>query len=374
MDNLFDELELAVASKGPQAAIDLLAERSKDDKNYGLLFQSRLLQARYALGMAPIETGPDTIPPEQRESYEASLLKAAHEAGELFLSAGNIGAAWPYFRAIGDTKPIFDAVEDFSGGDELDAVIEIAFHHGVNPSRGFELILEHRGLCRAITFFGGYQDRATRQQSLRLLVGKLYDDLAANITRTISEAESSPPAATSLAELIAGRPWLFEGMSYYSDPSHVVSILSFSIESDNIEVLRKAAEMADYGKQLSHEFDLTNDPPFEDTYVDYGFYLRALLGENVDEAVAHFRAKLPEYVKDGIHKSPAAVVVNLLVRVERFQEAVAISREYLADDAGEWGCPTIFQLCQMAASYDQLRQIARERGDLLAFTAGVIQK
>jgi len=35
--------------------------------------------------------------------------------------------------------------------------------------------------------------------------------------------------------------------------------------------------------------------------------------------------------------------------------------------------PTTFQLCQLAGDSERLKQLARERGDLLSFAAGAIQ-
>ena len=40
--------------------------------------------------------------------------------------------------------------------------------------------------------------------------------------------------------------------------------------------------------------------------------------------------------------------------------------------AAQLGCPTLFQLCQMAGEWDQLKQLARARGDVLSFAASVL--
>jgi len=41
--------------------------------------------------------------------------------------------------------------------------------------------------------------------------------------------------------------------------------------------------------------------------------------------------------------------------------------------AGVATCPSALQLCQIAEDYRQLRTLARNRGDLLAYAAGLIQ-
>jgi hypothetical protein len=61
-------------------------------------------------------------------------------------------------------------------------------------------------------------------------------------------------------------------------------------------------------------------------------------------------------------------LVGLLVRVKRYQEAMQISSEHLSGVApSQLGCPTAFQLCQLAGDSERLKELARERGDLLSF-------
>src|SRR5207249_8935919 len=143
-------------------------------------------------------------------------------------------SAWPYFRAIGEPAAVAAAIENVAGVDtraedtqsgatqpNLDRIIEIAFQESVNPRKGFEMILQHHGICRAITWFGSIRDFAPRQECLRVLVRALYQELARALQETIAAAEGARPGTDNVAELIAGRPWLFEGSSYYVDSTHV---------------------------------------------------------------------------------------------------------------------------------------------------------
>jgi hypothetical protein len=263
-------------------------------------------------------------------------------------------------------------LKKIEGGEQLDRVIEIAFHEGVNPRKGFELILEQHGICRAITLFGNHRDYATRQYSLQLLVRTLYEQLRASLRETIVSVEGAAPENASLAELIAGRPWLFEGNSSYVDSTHLSVLLRFTPELEDPESLRMAVEMADYGQCLAPMFHFRGDPPFEGTYADHAIYLRALLGESVDQAVAHFRKKAAE--TDPRDTTPVEVLIELLVRLRRYAEAIQASLEFFPDSSAmPRSCASAIQLCQMAGDYRQLRNLARERGDLLAFSAAVIQ-
>ena len=76
-------------------------------------------------------------------------------------------------------------------------------------------------------------------------------------------------------------------------------------------------EMAEYGRRLSPMFHFRGDPPFEDVYLDHAVFLKALLGEETDAAVEHFRGKLAS-----AGEAAAPVLIDLLVRLGRQEEAI----------------------------------------------------
>ncbi len=103
---------------------------------------------------------------------------------------------------------------------------------------------------------------------------------------------------------------------------------------------------------------------------DHATYLRALVGEDIDAAIGHFSAKIAAYKDPASAIRSAQVLVALLVRLERYKDAMQISMDHLSNmDAS----PTLFQLCQLAGDSERLKELARQRGDLLSFTAGAIQ-
>jgi hypothetical protein len=378
---VFELLEQTFRTNGPEAVIDLVISKAREQKNYRELFAARLMQVRHRLGLPLIETEPVSGP-----VYEKALREAARETGELFLADGDIVSAWPYFRAIDEPAAVAAAIENVTvdggpGGAEpgatqpqLDRVIEIAFQESVNTRKGFELILQHHGTCRAITWFGSIRDFSSRQECLRLLVRALYQELARALQETIASSEGARPATDNVAELIAGRPWLFEGGSYYVDSTHVTSVLQSAPELEDAPTLRMAVEIADYGRRLDPMYHFRGDPPFEDPYADHAVYLRALLGEDVDAAIAHFRQKATDQAAAGGDPAPAEVLIVLLVRLGRHAEAVRTSLEFFpGSQAAPASCPSVIQLCQMAGDYETLRSLARERDDRLSFVAAVVQ-
>ena len=376
MNEAFDQVASLLESNGSSAAFDYLIERFRTEKNYPLLFEARLMKARHELGLPLMPSEPvQGLPEETRNTYDEKSIEAAREAGELFLSEGRIDRAWPYFRAVGDPKPVVNAIDQLEPREDLDGVIEVAFHERVHPGKGFELILANHGICRAITCFGQYPDPGTREASAHLLVEHLHGELVGNLKRVIERQEGKAPDAGSISELIAGRAWLFEGNSYYVDTSHVMSVVQFGLDLTQPETLRLIVELTDYGKHLGEMFQHPGEPPFENVYEDHSVYLRALLGEAVDAAITHFRSKLDGYDPDQTGSYPAQVLVRFLIKLNRFNEAIAVSETFLKDvDPNYLSCPTRMQLCQLANDYDEMGRVAREEEDLLAFTAANVHK
>ncbi len=374
-EEAFELVKQCIETEGSGAGLDFLVKKFREEKKYPQLFEAGLMKKRHELGLPLIHAGPlNDLPEETQRAYDEGSTEVAREVGNLFLAEGEIERAWPYFRAIGEAGPIREAIEGLTARENLDGIIEIAYHERVHPRKGFELALSHYGTCRAITYFGQYPSEEGRDASARLLTKTLYDELAENLKQTIEKNEDELPATSSVCELIEGRDWLFEGNSYFVDTSHVSSIVQYAVEWTDRETLRMAVELCAYGKRLAPMFQFKGQPPFEDVFADHEVYLRALLGENVDSAIAYFRKKIAESDSDEAGTAPAQTLVKLLTRLERYSEAVDVFREYLGEaDPTYLVCPNPQQLCQMAGDYERLRELAREEGDLLSFTAASIQ-
>jgi hypothetical protein len=382
-NDLFSWIDQASRTAGDDRAFEGLVDRFKRDKQYGNVFNARLMKSRLDLGL-PLTSHPaiDDVPQALQQRYQAAYLEAAREVGELLLADGNIPGAWPYFRALGNLKPIADALETFHvdspdspAGEQLGQAIQIAFHEGVNPQKGFELTLKHYGICRAITMFSAYPQKAGRDEALRLLVRSLHAEIVENLKRTIAAVEATAPETSSIGQLIEGREWLFDNDAQYTDSSHLAGLLRFAVELEDETALKQAVEIADYGSHLSPMFQYEDDPPFERAYEDRGIYLRAMLGEDVERAIAHFEAKTAAFdaYRDG--SRPAEVLIELLCRLGRHTDAIRAFRTYLSGVSPEHlSCPTLPQLCEMAGDFDQLKQVAEEQADPLNYFAAVIHR
>jgi hypothetical protein len=137
--------------------------------------------------------------------------------------------------------------------------------------------------------------------------------------------------------------------------------------------LELARELCAYGERLSTRFRYAGDPPFEDQCRDYGIYLAALAGDRVEERVAHFRAKAENADPYTVGTFPAEVLVNLLVRLHRPADALAVARRFLSKaENGRPACPSIPELCRETNDYRTLAEVAREQGDPVHFLAGLL--
>ena len=374
-NDAFGQVEEALRSGGSRAGFEFLADKFLKEKNYPALFEARLMRKRHELGLPLIDT-PNSVemPEDKRQAFDAGCVAAAREVGGLFLTDGDILRAWPYYRAIGESAPVAEAIENIDHDDANDAILEIAFYERVHPRKGFELILEKHGTCRAITTFGQYPTSEGRLDSARLLVRTLHSELTANLKRAIEKREGQAPKTDNVSELVADRDWLFGEYDYYVDTSHVGSVLTYSLQLEDSDSLALAVDLTEYGRRLSSTFQYAGQPPFENLFPDHGVYLKAMLGQDVEAAVAHFRRKVVDSDPNEVGTAPAEVLVGMLARLKRYSEAADVYSEHLGDaDPSQLSCPSAVQLCQLAGDFEKLKQLALQRKDLISFAAGLVQ-
>ncbi|MFN8008039.1 MAG: hypothetical protein U0V70_13655 [Terriglobia bacterium] len=370
---VFQQLENLLARREPSLAFDFLENQFREAKKYPHLFETYLMRKRFELGLPLIQVGPLDLPDAQRRAYEESFVQAAREVGRLYLADGNIPRAWPYFRAIGETAPVKAAIEALGELEDITPVVEIAFYEKVHPVKGFELILSQYGSCRAISSLLQFPGVEGREECLAILIRRLSTELVENLRRTISQVEGQTPESANLAELLKNRDWLFESHAYYIDTSHVQSVLQMSIDSRDEQILRQALDLAEYATHLSSMYQYGGQPPLEN-FGDYAVYFRTVLGVSPEEGIQHFKSKLSAPDPEQSPSSPAQLVVNLLVRLNRPLEALDVFLTHLRQaDPAQLSCPNAVQLCQMANAYDRLKEVSQQDNDLLSFAAASLQ-
>ena len=356
-----------------EGSLGYLIQQFLAEKNYPLLMEARLMKARLDLGLPLIQSeAATTFPRDKQPLYEAAVIDAARETGELFLADGSIERAWPYFRAIGEPGPVAEAIERVQPGEGIEPIIEIAFQQGVHPVKGLELILAQYGMCRAITSFGMYAVEQGREDCIRLLARSLHAELVDRLQAVIERNEGARPGTDNVITLISERDWLFGEYDYYVDTSHLVSVIQYGADSTDASTLSLVRELCEYGARLSANFQSRGEPPFENIFQDYGIHTRVLLGQDVEHGIAHFRAKVAT-ASEYAGTIPAQILVRLLARIGRYADALDISLEHLREvSRSELMCPSPLQLCHMSGDYERLKTLARESGDVLSYAAATM--
>jgi hypothetical protein len=384
--DVFDQLQTTLQAEGPQAAIDRLCDRLRAEKNYADLFYALLMKKRHALGASPVPTSPhQELPREVQTELEEGIREAAREVGGLHLKDRNIAQAWSYFRLIEEPGPVRAALEAHSPGeeDDLQPLIQVSFYEGLSPRRGFDWLLERYGICSAITTLSSQElpfPDEDKHYCIRKLVRALHAELFGRIVAEIEAREGQPPLGAGqpagtpgvLPALFRGRDWLFEEDSYHVDLSHLSSVVQMSLHLPPCPELALARELCEYGRRLSGKFVQPGDPPFEELYPAHDAYLAILQGDDVERHLAYFRAQAEKADPEEVGTYPAEVLVNLLVRLGRPGEALAVARKYLSKAEGRLSCPGVGELCEKVKDYRALAEVARERGDAVHYLAGLI--
>lgn len=365
----FDEIGQLLAEHG-LAGFDLLAERFIASGNFPGAFEARLMKKRVEMGLPLLSQSQGDLSPDDAKTYAETQIAAAREIGALYLGRNDIRRAWPYFRAIGETALVKDAIENLppeTDGDLVDGAIEVGFYEAVHPEKGLQLLLYRHGICRAITTFGQYPSLDGRDAAGAMLIRTIYDELRANILSALEREDHS----ASLLELVEAHEDLFEGNASYIDVSHVISVLRYAIDLEEPQILRMAYELTEYGRRLGEMYQFKGQFPFEEPFLDYGAYLQALLGIDADAALDRFRAKLsPE--PDPYGDIAAQTLVNLLVRLDRLPEAIDLAEERLAGiPLDRLICPGPLELCERAGDFDRLKSIALKTNNRIAYAAAL---
>jgi len=383
----FEDIETTYRTQGAAAAIDRLIADLRARKQFHALFDALLMKRRHELGLPLARpTSLDDVPEAQRDSFERFFVDQARHVGELLLAEGEVAQAWRYFRAISEPQQVAQAIETIAeDGQTPDEIIEIALIQGIAPVKGLRLFLATHGPCSTITAFDQQYAQLTpemRRQCARVLVGKVYDDLRENVQHDV-ERRKSPPVAPggcadapqelpSLRALIAGRSDLFAEGAYHIDVSHLNAVVRFARALDPGDAeLDLALQMAEYGAQLSPQYQYAGNAPFEEFYPAHIRYLSALRGRAVDAGLDYFRNKLAGDSTDIDKQLAAFVLVELLLRLGRRDEGLELACRYLADSSEEFGL-SLPEMCATAGRFDLLKQIALARKDAVRYTAALL--
>lgn len=379
-ENLFEELKARVEADGVPVALERLAEELRGAGRYHELFDALLMAARHREGL-PVASARnlDTLEEPLRSRMEEVYLAACREVGGLWLERGRVREAWMYLRPLGENDAFAAALRGIEVTDEnVEDVIGVALHEGVDLSYGFGLVLSHYGICNAITLFDGqmyHRPPAEKGKVAELLIAELHRELMASLKADVARRKGSAPEEATVADLVADREWLFENDNYHVDTTHLASVVRFSLFVTGPESLRLAYDLTEYGRRLSSQYQFAAEAPFTNTYPDHALFLDAMLGRQIDEALAHFLAEAEKAQAERGTTAPAEVYIALLARLGRYGEAIDASMRFLSPESQTAGfAPSVMEMALASGEYARLMRICRERGDLVGYAAGLIEE
>lgn len=378
----FDAIETAAARSTPSDAVEKLISTLRERKDFHRLFDALLLKRKFELGL-PLSRPSSLadVPQEHRKTVEETYMAAAREVGNLFLAEGDLPNAWTYHQVIREPQKVAAAIDALPAvmepGEKLEELLHIALIQGVNPPRGLQLMLRAHGTCSTITALDQTLPNLTpeqRQACAKVMVGSLYNDLTASVRRDVERRIAVLPPNESLRGLLSGRDWLQEGGNYHIDVSHLHSVVRFarSLEAP-CEELDLALQLAEYGSRLVPQLQYAGEPPFDEYYAAHAAFFRALLDRDRDAAIGYFRNKLASEQNEADKPLIAYVIVDLLTRIGRLDEAVDLAAQWLTN-LGEEVRFSFAELCVKANRLDALRTASRSNRDLVGFVGAILNE
>jgi len=378
-DSLFDQLEQQSTSGGVDAVLQHLITSLQQDKKHHELFEALKMQVRHRAGLPLLygESG-DDLDSKQRTLLEDGLLGACRQVGTGLLEDGRVSEGWMYMRPVGDMSAAREMINKIEVQDDnIDEMVEVLLQEGVDPARGFSVVLQNYGTCNAITTFESVmpqKGKADQRAVAQLLLRHVHQELFTNVKADVAGRQDSEPTATTLAELIAGQEGMFGEHSYHIDTTHLASTTRFSRILEDEESLRLALDLTQYGKELHEQFQYEGDEPFTDIYRDHAFYFQALLGENLDEALAYFKDRSDNVDTNQWGTVGIETYIDLLARVGKIEEAIAVTIEKTQPGQRTMGlAPSLLELCERSGNYSPLMDACRGSDDVLGFATGLMQ-
>ncbi len=381
-DAAFVQLQNQLREGGAAAVFQGLAQALREKHDYHKLFDALCLKKKFELA-APLNrpTSFDDVPVEKRDEFEEAYVAAAREVGQLLLADKKLGQSFVYFHAVRETEPLREAIEAFAvpreSSEESEELIDLAFYKLVHPLKGMQIMLKTHGTCSTITALDqAFMNLTAEQRSecAALLVRTLHGDLVQSVDREVKQRLPFAELAKTLRELSAGREWLFAENNYHIDVSHLHSTVRFarSLSPAQPEVVL-ARDLAEYGSQLSSQFQYPGEPPFADFYPSHIQFFKYLLNEQRDDALAYFQRQLDAETDAPTQAMIAYVMVDLLARTEQLDAALPLAEKYLVTADQDFAA-AFAELCQKAGRLDVLLKNAEQRSDLVTFAAALVQQ
>jgi hypothetical protein len=384
----YRNLQQLIEQQGVAAGLEVLEQAFRRNQQYPQLFEILKIKCRFQLGLPLIYgTRPEQLDDATQQQLEQGLIEACQEVGLGLLKAGQLEQSWLYLQPIGNRPSVAQALQDLPVHEShLETLIEICLGQAAAPVYGYQLVLEHFGICDGITTFdvqsGRFEPEIQRQMAT-ILLRRFYSDLQANLVQLIRReglvlselGADRQPEQKTIRQLFEDYPALSQEGVHVIDATHLVSVVRISRIVTERADLRKAWELCQYGKQLHPDFHYPCPAPFESTFEDHSIFYAALLGTEVQEGVSHFRRKLPVCQDEIQDLTPLETLIDLFNRTNQRSEAIELLLGELSADRGTPAMITsLFQIAESAGHWERLRQHFQAQGDWLSYGISLLQE
>lgn len=380
VDSIYAQLAQLVATGQSAQAVGQLIAFLREQGRYHELFEALKMQLRMQLQLPAAQADRfEKFDEETELRLERGLIEACRTVGELFMQQGKVREGWMYLRPVGDRDVARAALDQVPATDDnVDELLEVLLHEGVDVRRGYQLALDRLGTCNSITMFESVlssRPRSDQQIAAGLLVTHVHRELLDNVRRDIAQREGSEPASEqTLEELLKTRPELLRDGSYHLDTSHIASTVRFARVLDDPRYLRLALDLACYGRHLHPQYQYPGEEPFLDLYPASIAFFRALLGQQVDAGIRYFTQKADSVDQQQFGTVAIEVLIDLLSRCGRHEAALQAYAKRLPVGTRIIGiAPTLLQLSQRLGQYTPMLEICQQRDDLLGYAAAILQ-
>lgn len=374
----FEQFDASIEKNGVESGLRFLEQRFRESKEFHRLFDVLKMKSRRELGLSLLHQVDD--PPLNQETQtklESHVLEACREIAKLHFAAGDLNDGWIYLQPLSDelfAKELVEGIEVTQ--DNFQAVIEIAFSHGVAPAFGYRLLLENSGTCDGITAFDMQTmqfDRATITELASILLNHFYQELQANVVKQLQDAESKVVPSTTLSEMLKEHDWLVTDGGHHADPTHLASVVRIARQTTTKDDWELAIALTNYGSRLDEDFQFAGDPPFEQTYQDHRIWFEALALGQTNAAIDHFKQKA-ESAKGQPHELAAAeALIDLLILTDQRDEAVDSTVDRILPNLDPEELPAAaFEIANSGAQYQKLSEAFRKQNNFVGYAFAVL--
>lgn len=372
MTTPFDQLKQITDDKGIEAGLDFLEQQVRRNKDYAQLFEVLKMRVRHQMGLPILYSRTrDNLNEAEQRDLENGLLAACRDVGTLFFKQGDLARGWNYLQPVGDRELNEKLIRGIEIDDQnSDDLLEIAVSQGAAPVYGFELLLNRYGTCDAITTFdqtAHNHDLDCQRAMAGSLLEHLYDELIGNLLDSLPELKSSlGPGPTLTAILDSGK--IKSDGACVIDATHLASVVRISRVLQEPKLIQKACELSRFGEGLADDLKYPGEVPFEDVYPDHFRYYSAILGNDVDAALDHFRKKIDQHDTAQYGGMVIETYVELLARVGRNDQAIDVLLNQLLGKYPLAGiAPEPHELAGTVEQKQKLMEHFQSTSDLLGF-------